>query len=141
MARASRMSVLKRKRESEKAEKAARKREMRATERDIGEKKEPEDEAEGEKVIIKRRYSGFYQTDLELTLRNLEVTQIVIAGVFTHICPFTTAFDAFARDLCVYYPADATATMNRELHVAALKIVAGWCGYVVTTRNIVAELS
>jgi len=41
MARASRMSVLKRKRESEKAEKSARKREMRAQEKDFGEKKEP----------------------------------------------------------------------------------------------------
>ena len=35
------MSVLKRKRESEKAEKSARKREMREVEKDIGEKKEP----------------------------------------------------------------------------------------------------
>ena len=41
MARASRMSVLKRKRESEKAEKSARKREMRATEKDVGKEKEP----------------------------------------------------------------------------------------------------
>ena len=41
MARASRMSVLKRKRESEKAEKAARKREIRATEKDVGKVKEP----------------------------------------------------------------------------------------------------
>lgn len=41
MARASRMSVLKRKRESEKAEKAARKREMRAMEKEQGVKKEP----------------------------------------------------------------------------------------------------
>ena len=40
MARASRMSVLKRKRESEKAEKAARKREMRAMEKEIGKPKE-----------------------------------------------------------------------------------------------------
>ena len=40
MARASRMSVLKRKRESEKAEKAARKREMRAMEKDMGKVKE-----------------------------------------------------------------------------------------------------
>ncbi len=97
--------------------------------------------AKGEKVIIKRRYSGFYQTDLELTLRNLEVTQIVIAGVFTHVCPFATAFDAFARDLCVYYPADATATVNRELHLSALKIIAGWCGYVVRTKDIINALS
>ena len=35
------MSVLKRKRESEKAEKAARKREERAVENEVGEKKEP----------------------------------------------------------------------------------------------------
>ena len=35
------MSVLKRKRESEKAEKAARKREMREVEKEFGEKKEP----------------------------------------------------------------------------------------------------
>jgi len=97
--------------------------------------------ADGEKVIIKRRYSGFYQTDLELTLRNLEVRQVVIAGVFSHVCPFATAFDAFERDLCVYYPADATATVNRELHVAALKIVAGWCGYVVTARDIIRQLT
>ena len=42
MARASRMSVLKRKRESEKAEKAARKREMRAMEKELGITKEKE---------------------------------------------------------------------------------------------------
>ena len=41
MAPASRMSVLKRKRESEKAQKAASKREERAFEKDVGEKKEP----------------------------------------------------------------------------------------------------
>ncbi len=41
MARASRMSVLKRKRESEKAEKSARKREMRESEKEFGVKKEP----------------------------------------------------------------------------------------------------
>ncbi len=39
MARASRMSVLKRKRESEKAEKAARKQELRAMEKETGSKK------------------------------------------------------------------------------------------------------
>ena len=41
MARASRMSVLKRKRESEKAEKAQRKREIRALEKDVPREKEP----------------------------------------------------------------------------------------------------
>jgi hypothetical protein len=42
MARTSRMSVLKRKRESEKAEKSARKREMRAMEKESGRDKDKE---------------------------------------------------------------------------------------------------
>lgn len=96
--------------------------------------------AAGEKVIVKRRYSAFYQTDLELTLRCLGVRQVVVAGVLTHVCPFATAFDAFMRDLDVYYPADCTAAPNRALHVGALQTVAGWCGAVVRSRDLVARL-
>jgi nicotinamidase-related amidase len=94
----------------------------------------------GEKVILKRRYSGFYQTDLELTLRCLGVTQVVIAGVLTNVCPYATAVDAFMRDLEVYYLADGTAAHNRELHVGALRNVAGWCGTVVTVAEVEAWL-
>ena len=93
-------------------------------------------DAGDDKVIVKRRYSGFYQTDLECTLRCLEVKQVVICGVLTHVCPYATAFDAFARDFSVYYPADGTASMNRSLHVAALQSIAGWCGFVVRSRQI-----
>lgn len=93
-----------------------------------------------EKVIVKRRYSGFYQTDLELTLRNLGISQLVICGVLTNVCPYSTAFDAFFRDFCVFYPADCTASLNRELHVTALKNIATWCGYVVRAREITSQL-
>ena len=89
-----------------------------------------------EKIIMKRRNSAFYQTDLELTLRCLGIRQLVICGVLTNVCPFSTAFDAFFRDLDVYYPADGTAAFNRELHVGALRTIAGWCGYVVRARDI-----
>jgi ureidoacrylate peracid hydrolase len=95
----------------------------------------------GEKVIVKRRYSGFYQTDLELTLRNLGISQIVICGVLTNVCPYATAFDAFVRDFLVYYPADCTASLNRELHVTALKNIATWCGHVVPSREIISQLT
>ena len=89
-----------------------------------------------EKVIMKRRYSGFYQTDLECTLRCLNVKQLVICGVLTHVCPYMTAFDAFLRDFCVYYPADGTASINRDLHISALRGIAGWCGYVLPAHDI-----
>lgn len=60
MARASRMSVLKRKRESEKAEKAARKREMRAMEKEVGVKKEPHS---GEATLEDLEAYGLVSTD------------------------------------------------------------------------------
>ncbi len=62
MARASRMSVLKRKRESEKAEKAARKREERTFEKDFGEKKEPHS---GEATVDDLEAYGMVQPDDE----------------------------------------------------------------------------
>jgi isochorismate hydrolase len=93
-----------------------------------------------EKIIIKRRYSGFFQTDLECTLRNLGMEQVVICGVLTHVCPYATAFDAFSRDFGVYYAADGTASLNRELHIAALRNIAGWCGHVMQVKDILARL-
>lgn len=98
------------------------------------------DVGKNEKVIIKRRYSGFFQTDLECTLRNLGMEQVVICGVLTHVCPYATAFDAFSRDFGVYYAADGTASLNRELHVAALRNIAGWCGRVMRVQDILARL-
>jgi nicotinamidase-related amidase len=90
----------------------------------------------GEKVIIKRRYSGFYQTDLELTLRSLEVSSVVICGVLTNVCPYLTAFEAFYRGFRVYYPADGTASLNETLHLSALRNIAAWAGYVVSCVQI-----
>ena len=91
----------------------------------------------GEKVILKRRYSGFYQTDLELTLRSLKVSSVVVCGVLTNVCPYLTAFDAFYRGFRVYYPSDGTASLNEYLHLAALRSISAWAGYVVTCAEIV----
>jgi len=97
-------------------------------------------EAKDDKVIIKRRYSGFHQTDLECTLHCLGVSQLVISGVLTNVCPYSTAVDAFMRDFSVYYIADCTASLNRALHVGALQNVAAWCGHVVAAEDILKAL-
>jgi hypothetical protein len=62
MARASRMSVLKRKRESENAEKAARKREERDVEKEFGKPKEKES---GEASQDDLEAYGLFQPDEE----------------------------------------------------------------------------
>ena len=46
-------------------------------------------------VVIKKRYSAFFGTNLEALLSKLGVTSVVIAGVNTHACVRTAAIDAY----------------------------------------------
>src|SRR2546426_353727 len=53
-------------------------------------------------VIYKTRFSGFYQTDLDATMRKFGIKYLIVAGVTTSICVESTVRDAMFRDyLCV----------------------------------------
>src|SRR5438128_14132 len=53
-------------------------------------------------VIYKTRFSGFYQTDLDATLKKLGIKYLIVTGVTTSICVESTVRDAMFRDyLCV----------------------------------------
>jgi biuret amidohydrolase len=67
---------------------------------------------ESDYVVPKRRFSGFYATDLELLLRNLGVEVLVIAGVATNVCCESTARDAFFRDFKVVFLTDGNGTFD-----------------------------
>ncbi|MBA2337130.1 MAG: cysteine hydrolase [Acidimicrobiia bacterium] len=65
--------------------------------------------------VPKRRYSGFYETDLDLRLRNLGIEHLILGGVVTNICVRSTAHDAFFRDYEVIVPVECVAaTSERE---------------------------
>lgn len=90
-----------------------------------------------EKVIPKRRYSAFFGTDLELTLRSMGVSQVVVVGLFTNVCVEATVRDAFMRDFLVFLPADACASLNEQMHLAALRTLAHWYAKVVSTAELI----
>jgi nicotinamidase-related amidase len=75
-------------------------------------------------IIDKNRYSAFQGTDLNDWLRKNGVEDLIISGVMTNLCCETTARDAFGHDYRVFFVADATATINEELHLATLKNLA-----------------
>lgn len=72
-------------------------------------------------VIKKDRYSAFYKTDLEQSLREKNIKDLIIGGVMTNLCCETTARDAFLRDFRVFFLADGTSTANADFHLATLK--------------------
>lgn len=65
---------------------------------------------EGDIVIPKRRYSGFFQTDLDLTLRELGVTTVIAVGADTNICVLHTLADAYFNNYASVVVTDATMT-------------------------------
>jgi len=94
----------------------------------------------GEKVVIKHRYSAFYNTDLETVLRCLRVEDLVVAGIMTNLCCESTARDAYYRDHRVFVPADGTATINEDMHLASLLNLAFGFAFVTTCDVITAQL-
>jgi ureidoacrylate peracid hydrolase len=94
-----------------------------------------------EKVILKHRYSAFYNTDLETVLRCLHVEDIVIAGIMTNMCCESTARDAYYRDYRVFFLADGTGSITEEMHLASLLNIAFGFSWVTDVGTIVAQLS
>jgi len=75
----------------------------------------------GDYFIRKRRFSAFYGTDLDLTLRELGVNEIEIAGVCTQICVLYTAADARMRMYDVTVQRNCVGSFDPEAHKFALK--------------------
>jgi biuret amidohydrolase len=93
-----------------------------------------------EYVVVKKRYSGFYQTDLELLLRNLGVTFVIVSGVATAFCVRATVQDACYRDFVAVVPRDCTISDTEQEHEQSLKDIQKGFGQVKSASEIVAEL-
>lgn len=65
---------------------------------------------EGDFIIPKRRYNAFFQTDLDITLRELGVDTLVVVGCDTNICVSHTLAGAYFLGYKSIVPADATGT-------------------------------
>jgi len=85
-------------------------------------------------VIYKTRFSGFYQTDLDATLKQLGVRYLIVTGVTTSICVESTVRDAMFRDyLCVLLRDCMSEPIGHDLprtnHDASLlnvEVLLGW---------------
>lgn len=94
----------------------------------------------GEKIVYKHRYSSFYNTDLETVLRVLKIEDLVITGIMTNMCCESTARDAYFRDYRVFFTADATGSINEEMHFASLLNLAYGFAKITTAAEIISEM-
>jgi len=78
----------------------------------------PED---NDDVIPKRRYSGFFGTDLDITLRERDVDTVRLVGDCTNICVLYTAADARNLGYAVEVVRDGVTSFDEEAHIDALR--------------------
>jgi nicotinamidase-related amidase len=72
-------------------------------------------------IIPKKRYSGFYGTELEGKLKELQPDKLIICGVLTNICVMHTTADARNRDYEVEIPLNCVASPDEAAHRFALE--------------------
>ncbi len=96
--------------------------------------------AKSDTMIVKKRYSAFFGTDLDEKLALLKPDAIVLAGINTHACIRTTAVDAYQQDWPVVLALDCIGSYDREHHEISLKYMKDKIAAVLTNREIEAAL-
>ncbi|WP_251178520.1 cysteine hydrolase family protein [Adlercreutzia agrestimuris] len=92
-------------------------------------------------IVPKRRYDGFFQTDLDLLLRELGVDTLIAIGADTNICVLQTLAGAYFRTYKSIVAADACATFLIGTQEAGLEYFTRcYDSRVVTTEKVLEYL-
>ncbi|HEV2402684.1 MAG TPA: isochorismatase family cysteine hydrolase [Candidatus Saccharimonadales bacterium] len=75
----------------------------------------------GDYEVIKKRYSAFFRTNLDMLLTKLNINALIICGVNTHACVRMAAIDAYQRDYEVILATDCIDSYDKEHHSVSLK--------------------
>jgi len=77
----------------------------------------PEDD---DYFVLKPAHSGFFSTTLDLLLKHLQATTVIVTGIAANICVLFTANDAYLRGYRIVVPKDCVAANSARLTKEAL---------------------
>jgi nicotinamidase-related amidase len=76
-------------------------------------------------LVLKPMHSAFFQTPIEVLLRYLGASSLILAGLATNSCIVCTAHDANMRDFELFVPSDCCAARTRQEHEEAIRHIGG----------------
>lgn len=95
-------------------------------------------------VLPKRRFSAFFKTDLDQTLRTFGIDTIVVTGMTTEVCVLMTAMDGLCHDFSVILLEDCCASRSKELHQSCLNLYRNFALYpllrIMTLEEFLMEI-
>ena len=96
-------------------------------------------------ILPKRRFSAFFKTDLDQTLRMLGVDTIVVTGITTEVCVLMTVMDGLSHDFSVILLEDCSASRKKEFHQGCLSLYRDFALYpllrIMTLDEFLKEVS
>jgi ureidoacrylate peracid hydrolase len=100
---------------------------------------------QGDIVLYKHRFSGFYETDLHETLTRLGIKDLIFTGCTTSVCVESTLRDAMFRDYHCLLLENCTAEpigndLSRTNHDASLLVVQVLFGRTTPSEHLLAAL-
>lgn len=91
-------------------------------------------------IIYNYSSSAFAYTDLDLILRNKEITDLVLTGLVTNWVVESTARDATNRGYNVYTLSDCCQGVTEEMHRWSLSNILSAIGSVIDSRSYITSL-
>ncbi len=95
------------------------------------------DRQSSDHTVTKQTWGAFTKTGLEAHLRNLGVTQVVLAGVATSIGVESTARQAYECGFNVVLAIDAMTDLNADAHMNSVTRIFPRLGETDTAQNII----
>ncbi len=89
--------------------------------------------------IVKRQWSAFYGTELDLQLRRRGIRTVILTGIATNFGVEATIRDAYAHNYAVIAVEDAMATFSAEMHAFACERIFPRLSRVRKTADILAN--
>lgn len=91
-------------------------------------------------ILVKKRWSGFYGTDLDIYIRSRGIETLILGGVGTHRTIEGTARDAKNRDIRTIVVSDCCTAAEVDVSDMTLKYVLPLMVYVRTTDEVIVDL-
>ena len=104
--------------------------------------------AQNDYIIVKPRWSAFFQTELDLILRRLQIRTVILAGTTTPNCVRTTCYDANSLDYNVVVLKDCCSSQTEEIQKVNMEDMERMGAKILTSKefagyneNTVTDLS
>jgi nicotinamidase-related amidase len=102
----------------------------------------PEVAPQGDEIIINKTASGIFNaTNMAYVLRNLRITGLFVAGVYTNECVSTTIRDACDLGFYTTLIKDGCTTVTPELQSATLRALKDRYARIMSTHEAIQEIN